>query len=229
MPKLGRDTIEAEIYKLRRLIKPPASENDIRVGSVSPTVNDWNFAEIGKYDPQRAARLTAAGTSNDLLDTLETALRTAIKNDRLRFGVDCNDGNPRVIIQFPIARHIYDWFFNARTGYRGKFWAGANIGDEYNRAVVATLLKPLLETTPDQGTARKIAVHICGASREEVDEGPIPLRRETTIRSLDPRFAKIWICERLIHRHSAMGFRSEKWKRRRGITRPVSRRTRLLA
>jgi hypothetical protein len=131
------------------------------------------------------------------LGALETELRGAIDKHTARFGVDYNDGNPRAIIQFPVAPHTYDWFFSARTGYRAQFWAGPDIGDQHNRAVVMALRKPL-KHLPDEITVRKIDVQIVGASREEIDKGQTSLRRETIIQSLDPQFAKIWISERLI-------------------------------
>jgi hypothetical protein len=156
----------------------------------APSVDDWNFADIERCQPARAKGLTAAGTANDLSAELEAALRTAIANNQSRFGVDFHQSNPRVIIQFPVAQHVYDWFFSARTGYRAQFWAGPNLGDQYNRKLVATLLRPL-EVIPDEITARKIDASFSGCSREEIDKGPILLRRETIAQSLEPEFAKI--------------------------------------
>jgi hypothetical protein len=118
-----------------------------------PNVDDWNFAEIERCDPQRVACLADAGTAAELVYALEAELRTAIVHGAARFGVDFHKDNPRVIIQFPVAQHIYDWFFNARTGYRAQFWAGAKQGYEYNRQLVVALLTRLIRQTTSERLA----------------------------------------------------------------------------
>jgi hypothetical protein len=156
---------------------------------------DWGFAEIERCDSPRARRLARAGSASELLSALEVKFQDAIDKQTARFGLD--DGNPRAIIQFQIALEIYDWFFNARTGYRAQFWAAPDIGNQYNRAIVTALRKPFARL-PDEITPHKVDVQIVGASRGEIDKGLISLRRETIIQSLDSQVAKIWICERLI-------------------------------
>jgi hypothetical protein len=184
------ENIEADLYKLRRFLAPPS-------GHVPMSSVEWNFAEIEQSDPGQVARLTAVGNAKDLLSALEAELRTAIQKNTTRFGVDCHHGNPRAIVQFPVTPEVYDWFFNARTGYRAQFWEGPDVGDQYNRRILTTL-REVLEGLPDQITARKIAVQIVGDSRDEIDEGPITISREKIFQSLDPQVAKIWICERVI-------------------------------
>jgi hypothetical protein len=180
--------IEVELYTLRRSLCPSPTE---------PQHEDWNFTNLEPLDPDRVSRLTAAGDPSALLTALEGELREAITEGTVRFGVDCNKGNRRAIFQFPVARDIYDWFFNGRTGYRAQFWAGPVIGDRHNRRIVQRL-RNALEGLPEEIIAREIDVEIIGAPREEIDKGPVRLRRETVLKSLDPQVAKIWICERLI-------------------------------
>jgi hypothetical protein len=166
-------------------------------------VNDYQLRGVLKtsnsIQPERAALLEAAGSANELSRRLAVTLRRAVDEDKLRFGVDFDrDNNPQAIIQFPVAQHTYDWFFSARTGYRAQFWAQPEQGNEYNTQLMAGMLKVLCETVSKEIVARKIVPYFIGASREEADKGPIPLSRETIIRSLDPNVGKIWLCERLI-------------------------------
>lgn len=124
-------------------------------------VEDWDFADIARGNRERAERLRAAGSSAELLRTLEVSLRSALRTKQVRFGADDYHCDPRVIIQFPVAVRIYDWFFNARSGYRAQFWLGVTEGQNYNERVVTLLTAVLSEAITDCAiTLRKIKTRI---------------------------------------------------------------------
>ena len=164
-----------------------------------PNWDDWNFADIERHQRHRAVLLMAAGNADDLSFAILDAFRSAITDDQLRFAVDCDQGRPRVILQFPVANSLYDWFFNARTGYRAEFWARAERGHEYNKQLVIRMSVLLWKSLPASIIARKIFTRfIGGGSREDTDTGSTIIHRDTIIRSLDPELSKLWVCERLI-------------------------------
>jgi hypothetical protein len=143
---------------------------------------DWGFEDIQDVDPVRATRLEGAGSSDELEAELEESLRRSIAAEQVRIAVD-SKGNRfdecRCIIQFPVPPDTYDWFFNART-----------------------MARVLAADLPENVTARRIDVGCEGQSREETDAGPIKLRRDNLVDSLDPGASKIWIGERLYSRTS---------------------------
>jgi hypothetical protein len=164
----------------------------------APTNSDWSFSEIERCFPDRAACLEAAESPIHLLGVLEAALQTAIKNNDLRYGLDFHENNPRVTVQFLASRHVYDWFFSARTGYRAQFWIAPQQGDKYNIQLMTLLSNILFERLPEQLVAQKIRTDIVGDSREEFDEGSVPVEKGLLRQSFKPDLAKIWPCERLI-------------------------------
>ena len=97
---------------------------------------------IRACDGMRAARLEAAGPPDALAQELQCALHKAMVRCDIRLAVDSKHNRfveQRAIVQFPVARETYDWFFNARTGYRGQFWLGPDIGMAFNRRIVKLL------------------------------------------------------------------------------------------
>jgi hypothetical protein len=92
---------------------------------------DWGFEDIRANDEARAARLESAGSPDELVVTLTRALSEAFGRSEIRFAIDSRDNRfveRRAILQFRVAPEDYDWFFNARTGYRAQFWRCPSLG-----------------------------------------------------------------------------------------------------
>ena len=155
-----------------------------------PTESDWGFRAIREVDPNRADRLENAGTLDRLVETLREELRKACQNDEFRLGVDSLENKfeeNRVIIQFKVQPETYDWFFNARTGYRAQFWSSPENGITFNQNLILVLRDTFLQNIAPSVLARRIKVIKTGDSREDWDAGETTLTHQRIRRSLDPR------------------------------------------
>src|SRR4051794_29750902 len=161
---------------------------------------DWSFKHIERSDRERAARLEAASPPDALVKELDVALHEAIDHNHVRIAVDSKRNSfveRRAIVQFRISRALYDWFFNARTGYRSRFWIDPRTGIALNESIVATLNHTLERRLAPTIAARRIDVFDERGSRTEKDGGAVAIQREEMVKSLSPNASKIWICERL--------------------------------
>jgi hypothetical protein len=100
-------------------------------------------------------------------------------------------------VQFQVHPELYDWFFNARTGYRAQFWISPEAGAAFNERLSRTLADTLSAKLPATLAVRRVHVDGRGTSRGERDEGAVQRTRDELLASLSPGQAKIWICERL--------------------------------
>jgi hypothetical protein len=195
---------------------------------LGPGESDWGFQEIADVCPERAARLARAEPHDALIEALAATLERALTADaRVGFdGVGNDLSAPRVTLQFLVPTGLYDWFFNARTGYRGQYWISPENGLALNAQLLHRLRNIIENWAPRSGVeGREIWVVKHGHDREDIDKGPHTESRDTVLASLDPRLSKIWICERLIQRsgtppvHMQFGFVGPKlciprWKER---------------
>jgi hypothetical protein len=136
-----------------------------------------------------------------MVDAIAAALHRALVERTLRFGIDGLENDfqkPRAIVQFRTDTVLYDWFFNARTGYRAQFWIGTARGLAFNAALVEELSGCLMEKLPTTVPARRIVVEATDEERIEHDAGPTTVDREFLLTSLLPSESKVWMCERLI-------------------------------
>lgn len=125
------------------------------------TRRDWSFRRISDVDRVRAARLESAGSSDDLVGSLAEALSGAADRGELRIAVDSIRNTfteRRAIVQFRVAPELYDWFFNARTGYRARFWIDPKVGLAFNIQIVETLAAVLSRGEPTTVIARQVEV-----------------------------------------------------------------------
>ena len=171
---------------------------------LGPNESDWGYQEIADLYPERASKLARAGPADALIDALDSALMKALAND-IRVGFD-GIGNdlsaPRITIQFPVPTKLYDWFFNARTGYRAQYWISPDVGQTFNTQLLHRLRTTIGKWAPCSGVeGREIWVKKHNNDREDIDQGPRTESRNTVLTSLDPRLSKVWICERRIERN----------------------------
>jgi hypothetical protein len=170
------------------------------VALVSIPESDWSLKHIRACDRQRADRLEAEVSPDGLVDEVQCALCRAIECGDFRVAVDSRDNKfveQRAIVQFRVSRETYDWFFNARTGYRAQFWLGPDIGMAFNKIIVEQLSGVLSQCLPPTVGVRRICVNVASGSPDESCDEVSCIPRETIIRSLEPDASKIWICEQL--------------------------------
>lgn len=167
-----------------------------------PRPEDWGFEAIRAEDPLRADRLERCLSPADLVVSLSAALSKAVRDGAFLVGWDSKDNafrECRSVLQFPIPVELFDWFFNARTGYRACFWASPDNGLRFNAEIIDALLRCVARHFPELDqtlSVRRILLEICENSRAERTEGEIRVTVREILRSLNPGLAKAWICER---------------------------------
>ncbi|RTM08240.1 MAG: hypothetical protein EKK33_28870 [Bradyrhizobiaceae bacterium] len=159
---------------------------------------EWAFSTIARHDATRAQRLEQAIEYDQITEALSSTLKRAITAGDYWLGVDHYRGCTRGIVQFRIQPELYDLFFNARTGYRAQFWTSPRRGLDANADCVAKLTAALKEHLPSQFRAREIVCRTDRFTREDEDAGSCTMASESFFESLDSKFSKIWVCERLI-------------------------------
>ena len=165
-----------------------------------PGTSDWSFTEIAVCDQARAETLDTAASPNELIAGLSASLTKAFESDDVRFGWEHAQEQPedsRAVVQFPIGTTLFDWFFNARTGYRAHFRAGVDCGLEFNDQIIGTLAEIIVHLAPDPVSCREISF---GCE----DHSAVLVARQEFLRSFvaDGSLAKIWFCT---HRICANG------------------------
>jgi len=119
---------------------------------------------------------------------------SALTSAQLRFGFDeagPNADDLRAVLQFPVARQLFDWFFNAHTGYRAQFRLGWENGLARNQALIELLRVPLRAAGAMEIAARRLSWTF-----ENRGLGPTSMSRVLT--SLDPYLSKVWFCKKLM-------------------------------
>lgn len=171
------------------------------VGPLEIDSKAWGFDAIRGVDAARGDMLERAGSSDELVSALIHVLDEAQQTGAIRLAIDSKQEtfeSFRAVAQFSVDRELYDWFYNARTGYRAAFWRDPMKGIELNQTIVAALARKLIERLNDEVAVRAIQiVETNETSREDQDRGQRLIPRNLFARSFDPSIAKIWICERL--------------------------------
>lgn len=111
-----------------------------------PNAKNWRFDEIHAVDPERASRLENAGPPDELVAVLADALAESLNSKTVRFGVEQHSERSddcRIVIQFWIGAHLFDWCFNARTGYRAHFRASPDCGLAFNHKIIGSFREKL--------------------------------------------------------------------------------------
>src|SRR5690349_7081010 len=99
----------------------------------------WSFDLIARNDAARAAQLQAAPPCDCLFAQCQEALSAALTSGQMRVGFDeagANGDDLRAVLQFPVAQQLFDWFFNAHTGYRAQFRLAWENGLARNQALI---------------------------------------------------------------------------------------------
>lgn len=154
----------------------------------------WTFDDFAKHEPERDQFLRAAPPWADLVRVVRCALGNALQANNVRFGMDESSRNPqdlRGVVQFPLGRPLFDWFFNAQTGYRAQFRVGRENGLAKNADLVRALRAEL-----ELSSATAIVIHRLTSDfkYKELQPGTIGEVAAT----LNGALSKVWVCEKLI-------------------------------
>jgi hypothetical protein len=164
--------------------------------SYVPDETTWRFDKIEEDCPDRAKTLKAAGSPAALLEALQGALDKALKDSSLRIGREQKEqraDDRRAVVQFHLGIDLYDWFFNARTGYRAHFRGHYKYGLRFESEIIEGLRLRLDDKLPDTIYGREL-------SSEFEDCGPAQIPKMFLNASL-ARYRylpKVWFCTRRI-------------------------------
>jgi hypothetical protein len=154
----------------------------------------WSFKEIAAVEPARALRLESAPSPEQIAALTVQRFEAALAGGDLRLGWSQSRKRPhdsRLVMQFHIGETLYDWFFNARTGYRAQFRQGLRRGHAYNHDLARSIRAVLAANLPATITTR----HVVG---DFEDVGTSTVSREHALQSLDPNLSKFWCCGTLL-------------------------------
>ena len=111
----------------------------------------WRFDGIAELEPDRARKLQEAGPPELLQVQIQSALRDGFSDGSVRLGWEPAHGEPehrRGVVQFPVTPALFDWFFNARTGYRAHFRVHSECGLKFNTNLIERICQVLRKQLP---------------------------------------------------------------------------------
>lgn len=150
-----------------------------------PDQRSWRFDDIRCADADRASALEGAGTPSELVTALMTALDKALDCNDVRIGRERAPKHRRAVIQFGIGAELFDWLFNARTGYRAHFRAHFECGLAFNQQIIEALRRRLDTRLPDIVLGREL-------NSTFEDCGEVQISNNFLMTSLTPGLSKIW-------------------------------------
>jgi hypothetical protein len=156
----------------------------------------WRFERILESDPERAKALEKAASPSALIDAIVGALEQAIARDDVRWGREQKAGatdDYRAVVQFCVNAQLFDWFFNARTGYRAHFRLHWKCGLEFNKQIFEALRRCLDAKIPNSVIGRQL-------DGDFQDCGQVEIVKPFLMDSLVPGLSKVWFCTKLIGR-----------------------------
>jgi hypothetical protein len=159
-----------------------------------PNATTWSFERIAVEEPERAAALEAAGSPSELLESLRIACRDDLQSGEIRFACEesgCRETDVRIVVQLHIASELFDWLFNARTGYRAHFRMSPGSGLRFNTEIVELVRRELQMTLVDFWEGRRF-------DHGFADRGVAPISKAFALTSLTSDISKIWLCTALI-------------------------------
>jgi hypothetical protein len=170
--------------------------------SYLPGETSWRFDKVEEDCPDRAKTLKAAGSPAALLHALQGALDKAIKDSSLRIGREQNKQRAderRAVVQFHLGNDLFDWFFNARTGYRAHFRVHYKYGLRFESQVIKGLRLRLDHKLPDTIFGREL-------SAEFENCGPAQISKTFLSASLAGYryLPKVWFCTKRIRLDGGM-------------------------
>jgi hypothetical protein len=129
-----------------------------------------------------------------LVHAVRCALGGALREGNVRFGMDESGRDPRDlrgVVQFPLGGRLFDWFFNAQTGYRAQFRIGRENGLEKNADLIRELRAEL-----ELSSATAVVIHRLTSDFTYKESRPGTI--DEVAATLDEALSKVWACEKLI-------------------------------
>lgn len=161
----------------------------------------WDFSCIKREAPDRAAALELAGSPCDLVRQLKDSLENALDaNDTIVIGREKHDENRdsfRAVVQFRVGAKLFDWFFNARSGYRAHFASHYKFGLRFNNQIISELFS-VIEARP------LISISGCDLDSQLKIVRRVEIEKVFLRTSLVPYLAKIWFSTNRIGGQSSM-------------------------
>jgi hypothetical protein len=160
----------------------------------------WLFDEISITQPTRAAELENAGPPAALVGAIGVSFEKALKCKGIRWGLEESGSTPkdyRAVVQFNVGTSTFDWFFNARSGYRAHFRLRPDSGLEFNQQILQALTTTMNLNLHDVIIGRRL-------SADFNDEGEVSIQKRFLMTSLAPHISKIWFSTRLIGESGVM-------------------------
>lgn len=133
------------------------------------SVTAWEF--VGEAEPDRLLLLSQPRPALELSAALREGLCLVCYHRDLRQG---DPSFQRAVFCCTVAEPLFDWFFNASTGYRGAYFESPDLGSQFNRILLNDLAPQLAAWA--------------GACHHEVD-------KEWIHCSLRGTSAKVWLAE----------------------------------
>jgi hypothetical protein len=98
-----------------------------------PDAENWSFDKIRLSEPKRADALEKAPKFLDILDTIVGAAARAVRagSDAYFWASEPHSSwrhFKRAVFQFPVEADQFEFFWNARTGFRAQFWLSPETG-----------------------------------------------------------------------------------------------------
>lgn len=154
----------------------------------------WILDEFDAADPERASHLRRAPPWQEQVELVCEALRMAMETQNVRFGIDESGRDfrdVRGVVQFPLGRCLFDWFFNSTTGYRAQFRIGRANGLAMNAGLIGELAREL-----EHFSTIDVVIH--RYTSEFTYKESIQGKVSRIAATLDPNLSKAWVCEKLI-------------------------------
>jgi hypothetical protein len=165
-----------------------------------PNEHDWRFDAVRKECPVRAARLEGADPPDALITALDLALNKALDTGEVIIGFECKLSDPsaiRVVFQFQVSEALYDWFYNARTGYRSRYWMSPEEGQKFNSRLICRLRRTIDHCLPPVELLKGYTVRFVKSHPQDfrISDGWTHWERSKALASLCLYYSKVWICE----------------------------------
>src|SRR5262245_63868928 len=138
-----------------------------------PDPVSWSFESVRVADRHRAEVLENAPRFLEIVARIATAASDAVKAGSESYYWQWEphgqwEGFKRAVFQFPIDADLFDFFWNARSGFRAQFWLSPTIGALANALI-----------------AEKVTVVLPADQRLWLDHSPI----------FDSVMSKCWFAE----------------------------------
>jgi hypothetical protein len=165
-----------------------------------PARDEWQLDRSSVTDAATAEALATSASPSEFVGRLGTSLSAALTSHKARFGREQDftaPQNARVVVQFPVSDQLFDWFANARTGYRAHFRASPQRGMAFNDEIIQALRLVLMAALPASVQGRLLRKGL-------IDLGPVWISSDFIMCSLVQEvFSKVWVATDLMGSNSS--------------------------